>query len=236
MSQPEGDYRLLPIGQVIPSRDNPRQNHGPLNELRDSIKENGILEPLLVMNGPPFLLIAGERRWAAAKLAGLTEVPCIVRPMSQPARRVAMIVENLQRRGLEPIEEAEAYRQLVESGRSQREIAISVGKSQAHVSRRLLLLELPKAVQKQVAARTLPIDRALGYEPKPAAALTDEGSSGPDIFEADEALDRAWRELRQDTIDSGDRRSIQLLGAFAKAFKAYRTMLEASRPRVRDAS
>jgi ParB/RepB/Spo0J family partition protein len=215
-----GDYRLIPINQVHPASDNPRRNRGGLEELADSIKAQGILEPLIVeANGNGFRIIAGERRWAAAKLAKLTEVPCVVREMRERGRREAMLVENLQRRGLLPLEEAEAFETMVkELGYTQKEIAERIGKSQTYVSNRMALLYLPAYQQTQIQRGKL----------KPSNAL-NAGAAGPgpvDLFDADDELQAAWRAVRQDAIDSGDRTTIKLLAAFAKAFQAYKAALE----------
>jgi ParB/RepB/Spo0J family partition protein len=219
--RPEGPYQLIPIFLIQPARDNVRRDRGQLGELTASIKRKGVLEPLLVdARGDHFRIIAGERRWAAAKLAGLTAVPCIVRKGVDDYERLEdMLVENLQRRDLQPIEEAQAFdRMQTELGYSQRDIAQAIGKSQSYVSKRLLLLTLPAKVRREVAAGKLPMNEALGYQ-----------SAGPvDLFAADEDLQRAWLELRQNAIDTSDRVLLQLLGRFAKAFQVYKASLEAA--------
>jgi ParB/RepB/Spo0J family partition protein len=165
--RPEGLYQLIPIFLIQPARDNVRRDRGQLGELTASIKRKGVLEPLLVdARGDHFRIIAGERRWAAAKLAGLTAVPCIVRKGVDDYERLEdMLVENLQRRDLQPIEEAQAFdRMQTELGYSQRDIAQAIGKSQSYVSKRLLLLTLPAKVRREVAAGKLPMNEALGYQ------------------------------------------------------------------------
>jgi ParB family chromosome partitioning protein len=136
---------VLPLEKVHPAEDNVRRDVGDVKELAASIASVGILEPLIVMpaNGRGYTIVAGARRYAAAKVAGLAEVPCIVREFSDEQRAEAMLVENLQREDLDPLEEAAGYQRLAELGWSQRKIAERIGRSQSHVSKRVSLLELP---------------------------------------------------------------------------------------------
>jgi ParB family chromosome partitioning protein len=164
----EQAFESVPVSLIRPGPHNPRRDLGDLDGLVASIRAVGILEPLVVeryegpLNVEPYLLLAGHRRLAAAKLAGLVEVPCIVRATaSTPALRLEMaLVENLQREGLAPLDEADGYRELVKLGLSQRAIAERVGCSQSHVSKRLTLLELPSHVQKRVEKGTMPLEAA----------------------------------------------------------------------------
>lgn len=163
----EQTFALVPIDAIAPGPHNPRRDLGDLDGLVASIRAVGILEPLIldgVAGGPgtAYMLLAGHRRHAAAKLAGLEEVPCLIRQTeASPALRLEMaIVENLQREGLAPLDEADGYRELTKLGLSQRAIADRVGCSQSHVSKRLALLELPAPVQKRVENRTMPLEAA----------------------------------------------------------------------------
>jgi ParB/RepB/Spo0J family partition protein len=136
---------VLPIEKLHPAEDNIRRDVGDVKELAASIAAVGILEPLIVTpaNGRGYTVVAGARRYAAAKVAGLAEVPCIVREFTDEQRAEAMLVENLQREDLAPLEEAAGYQRLVDVGWSQRKIAQRVGVSQSQVSKRIALLELP---------------------------------------------------------------------------------------------
>jgi ParB family chromosome partitioning protein len=140
---------MLPAASIVPSGDNPRRDLGDLEELAASIAGVGLLEPLVVAKPTPdapevYPLVAGHRRLAAAQLAGLTELPCVVRAMSGREQLEAMLVENLQRTDLAPIEEAGAYGRLTtELGLSQRDLAARIGRSQSHIAKRLALLDLP---------------------------------------------------------------------------------------------
>lgn len=147
-------YADVEIGAIAPSRLNPRKrfDDDALAELADSIRRLGVLEPVLLRDskkaGPPFTLIAGERRWRAARRAGLTTIPARILAgiTDQQALEIALI-ENLQRRDLDPIEEAEGYRQLHEVLHlKQREIAERVGKSQPAIANAIRLLSLPEDV------------------------------------------------------------------------------------------
>lgn len=141
------DYFLCPIGRIQPMPGQPRQHFEPLalDELSASIRETGIIQPLVVRAaGDKFTLIAGERRLRAAELAGLKEVPVVVRDVSEREAFTLALVENVQREDLNPIEEAEAYRHLVEDfGMTHEDAAQRVGRSRVSVSNTLRLLQLP---------------------------------------------------------------------------------------------
>jgi len=141
------------IDQILPNPSQPRQaiDEESLSELAASIREHGILQPLIVSLGDKqdqYILIAGERRWRAARLVGMTAVPAIVRPATNQQRLELALIENLQRADLAPLDTAEAYRQLAEEFKlSHDEIAERVGKSRTAVTNTLRLLRLPDAVR-----------------------------------------------------------------------------------------
>lgn len=153
LSQPApGDVvRRVPLDQVVPSPLQPRKAFAPeqLTELMDSIREHGIIQPLIVRSvGGKLELIAGERRWRASKELGLKEVPLIVREASDRDVLEMALIENLQREGLSPIEEAEAYVRLSKDfNMRQEDIAQRVGKNRATVANAIRLLELPGNVR-----------------------------------------------------------------------------------------
>ena len=140
---------MIAPGKLKLAEDNVRQETGDVTDLAASMKSVGVLEPLLVTDDG--LVVAGSRRLAAAKKARLKEVPVIRRAYSDQERLEVMIVENLQREDLSPVEEAGGFKRLTDLGLNQRDVAAKVGCSQTHVARRLALLELPDKVQKQVA-------------------------------------------------------------------------------------
>jgi ParB family chromosome partitioning protein len=149
---PAGDgVRRVPLADVVPSPLQPRKEFAPeaLRELADSIREQGILSPLVARpRDGKFELIAGERRWRAARLAGLAEVPVLVREADDPTALELMLVENLQREGLNPLEEAQGFAELMARfGLTQEQAAQKVGRSRAGVANALRLLRLPAEAQ-----------------------------------------------------------------------------------------
>lgn len=142
------NIQQLKIAQITQAAYQPRQVFDPeaLAELAQSIREKGVLQPLLVRpTGTGYEIVAGERRWRASQLAGLQEVPALVRELSEREALEMAIVENLQREDLGPLEEARAYQALLSQGLKQEEVAQAVGKSRSAVTNSLRLLSLPDA-------------------------------------------------------------------------------------------
>lgn len=152
-------YAELPIGDITPNPRQPRTvfEEEALNELVHSIKEIGLLQPIVVRrvsNG--YELVAGERRWRASQLAGLTTIPAIIRETADDALLRDALLENLHRAQLNALEEAAAYQQLLDDfGCTQEELATRIGRSRPQVSNTLRLLRLPPNVQRRVAAGVL---------------------------------------------------------------------------------
>lgn len=144
----------LPIAQIKPNKGQPRKSfkEEDLSELTDSIRQNGVLQPLLVRKkGNEYEIVAGERRYQAAKAAGLDEVPVIIREVSDEDVFKLALIENLQRSDLTPLEEARGYRQLIkDKGLTQEELAHILSKSRSAITNTLRLLDLPKEVQSYV--------------------------------------------------------------------------------------
>jgi len=170
--------RQIPLDLLDPSPFQPRVAfpQESLDELADSIRARGILQPILARSHPMqperFYIVAGERRWRAAGLAGLHEVPAIVREMSDAEAATAALIENLQREDLNPMEEAEGYSRLLDEMRvTQEKLAETLGKSRSQVTNALRLLNLPPAVQAEVRKGTLSFGhaRALLSHPDPEA-------------------------------------------------------------------
>ena len=192
--------RQAPIEAIRPSSFQPRRRFADaeLDELAQSIREKGVLQPLLVrpLAEPEaevsFELIAGERRWRAAQRAGLHEVPILVRLLSDVETLEIALVENLQREDLSALEEAEAYTRLIrEFGRSQAALAEAVGKSRSHVANTIRLLSLPKSVRQMLETGSLSPGhaRALLALPDPAPAAEEVVARGLNV-RATEALVR----------------------------------------------
>jgi ParB family transcriptional regulator, chromosome partitioning protein len=144
--------REIPVEAVRPNPNQPRSHFEPddLDELAQSIREHGILQPVLVSEQPDgtYQLITGERRWRSAQLAGLSTLPAIIKEVTSQASLEMALVENIQRRDLNPLEEAIAFRQLLdEHGLTQDQLAQRLGKSRVAVTNTLRLLHLPTAVQ-----------------------------------------------------------------------------------------
>lgn len=141
----------VPIDKINPNPNQPRThfNETLLNELADSIRENGVLQPLLVRKkGKGYEIIAGERRYQASKIAGLEELPVIVKEVDYQKMLELALIENLQRSDLNPIEEAKGYRQLIKaSGMTQEALSKAVSKSRSSITNSLRLLDLPEPVQ-----------------------------------------------------------------------------------------
>lgn len=142
----------LPINEIIPNKDQPRKtfDEGALQELADSIVQHGVLQPLLVRPLPAggYQLVAGERRWRASRIAGLKEVPVVIKELSDVETMEIAIIENLQREDLNPIEEAEGLQALIDRcGFTQEDVAVSVGKSRPAIANSLRLLKLPSEVR-----------------------------------------------------------------------------------------
>lgn len=144
----------LPLSKIIPNKDQPRKLFKPeeLAELSDSISQNGVLQPLLVRKkGMNYEIVAGERRYQAAKLAGLKEVPVIIKDISDDEVFKLALIENLQRSDLSPLEEARGYRQLIKDRNlTQEQVSKLLSKSRSAVTNTLRLLDLPKEVQEFV--------------------------------------------------------------------------------------
>jgi ParB family transcriptional regulator, chromosome partitioning protein len=147
-------FRQVAVEQIKANPDQPRGrfDDDALEELAESMKEVGVLQPIVVTESPDgYVLIAGERRWRAAKRAGITQIPAVIRETVGKSTLVEALVENLQREDLTPMEEARAYQQLLENyGMTQEAVATRVGKSRPAVSNTLRLLQLPKPVQELV--------------------------------------------------------------------------------------
>jgi ParB family transcriptional regulator, chromosome partitioning protein len=146
------DTRTLPVAFLRPGRLQPRKqfDEQPLADLAASIKEKGVLSPILVRPlGPDtYEIVAGERRWRAAQIAKLHDVPVVVREMADDQALEIAIIENVQRADLNAIEEGAAYEELVTRfGRTQEDVAREVGKSRSHVANTIRLLKLPEAVK-----------------------------------------------------------------------------------------
>ena len=187
---PQTGVRSLAIDALEPGPFQPRSsfNAESLAELVDSIRTQGVLQPLLARSHPAksgqYQIIAGERRWRAAQQAGLHEVPVLLRELSDADAMAASLVENLQRQDLNPIEEAEGFRRLQdEFGLTQEQLGQAVGKSRSHVANIMRLLQLPPSVRRDVQDGRLTSGhaRALLSHPDPEQAARQVISRGLNV-------------------------------------------------------
>jgi ParB family chromosome partitioning protein len=156
------DQRSLPLAALKPGRFNPRRNfsQAQLEELAASIRERGLVQPLVVRpsmtDAETFEIVAGERRWRAAQLANLHQVPVVVRELTDQEAVELAIIENVQREDLNSIEEGEGYKLLMDGhGYTQEDLAKVIGKSRSHLANTLRLLKLPDSVQELVRSGAL---------------------------------------------------------------------------------
>ncbi len=154
----------LPIEHIISNQNQPRKDFSPdeLNSLASSIKETGIIQPILVRkNNDLYEIVAGERRWRAAQIAQMHEVPVVIKELTDEEVVKISIIENIQRVDLNPIEEANSYNQLIRDfGYTQEKVAASLGKSRSYITNLLRLLSLPQSVIKHLKEGKLTIGHA----------------------------------------------------------------------------
>ena len=160
----ESSYFLCPIEEIKPNRAQPRKTFGSakLDELAASIREKGIIQPIVVIKkGSHFEIIAGERRWRAAQKAGLHEVPVVIQDVSENTALEMALIEKIQREDLNAIEEAEAYHALMDKiGLSHEELARRVGKDRSTVANSLRLLKLPEEIKRDIIMERLTMGHA----------------------------------------------------------------------------
>ncbi len=214
-AQPPG-LRQIPLDLLDPNPFQPRVAfpQESLEELAASIRVRGILQPILARSHPTqperFYIIAGERRWRAAGIAGLHEVPAIVREMSDAEAATAALIENLQREDLNPMEEAEGYSRLLDELRiTQDKLAEAIGKSRSQVTNALRLLNLPQSVQDEVRKGTLSFGhaRALLAHPDPEAMAGVVRARGLTVRQTEALASRgAAGKAAAGKAPSGDRR------------------------------
>jgi ParB family chromosome partitioning protein len=160
----EKTYMDLPIDEITPNQYQPRTNFDEesLNELAQSIKSDGVIQPVIVRrSGSGFELITGERRWRAAKLAGLKTIPAVIRDVSEFRTLEWALIENIQRQDLNPLEEATAYASLIDDFHlTQEELAQRVGKDRSSIANYLRLLRLPDEIKEKIERNELSMGHA----------------------------------------------------------------------------
>lgn len=222
MAEPSAPGRAIKLALIDAGPFQPRGHVDPaeLDELTASIAQQGVLQPILVRPHATlpnrFEIIAGERRWRAARASGLVEIPCLVRAMSDQNAMAAALVENLQRQDLNPIEEAEGFRRLIqEFGLTQEELGTALGKSRSHVANQLRLLQLPTAILAHVGARRLSAGhaRAVLSSNDPEAAAEMIVAQGLSVRQAEELCSKPLPTSLKQMADRPQRRSDPNLAA-----------------------
>ena len=193
----EGTVQMLPVGKITPHPDQPRRHFDDeaLGELARSIEARGMIQPIVVRpQGTHYQIVAGERRWRAAQRAQLHQVPVIVRDFDEAETLEIALVENIQREDLNAIEEAEAYKRLIDDfGHSQAALARLVHKSRSHVANLLRLLDLPDAVRAMVVSGELEMGhaRAIISAPDAEALARLIAAQGLSVRQAEDLARRA---------------------------------------------
>ncbi len=224
----DSTYFLCPIDAIQPNAYQPRQkmNSEALEELAASIADKGILQPLVVREvegGGGYELIAGERRLRAAKLVGLTEVPVIRREADAQNRLELALIENIQRQNLNPLEEAEAYRQLIdEFGLTQEQVAKQVGKERSTVTNTLRILLLPEFAREDVANGVLTMGHArvllsLDSVEGQRAARDEIVTKGLSVRQAEALVKRAKQKAKGATVKRARREKVGIPDSYCKA-------------------
>jgi ParB family chromosome partitioning protein len=209
--QPDVDH-YVPIEFISRNPRNPRRDFNPddLQDLANSIRQHGVVQPIVVRQGVdnPYEIIAGERRWRAAQLAGLVDMPVLVRNVDDRTALEIAIVENVQRADLNPLEEAEGYEQLIaEHGYTQNDLGDIIGKSRSHVANSLRLLKLPVPVRELLSSGALSAGhaRAIVSTSDPVALAKTIVANGLSVRDAE-------RLAQKDAAGSGKSNGAQQAG------------------------
>ncbi|MEM7678640.1 MAG: ParB/RepB/Spo0J family partition protein [Myxococcota bacterium] len=214
----DGEKRMgalsVPIEDVRPNRHQPRKtfDDAALAELAESIREHGLMQPILVRKrGQNFEIIAGERRWRACQKAGLKEIAVIVKDLADTAVFEWALIENIQREDLNPIEEAEAYRRLLDNtGMTQEQLALRVSKDRSTIANALRLLKLPDEVRRQVIAGALSMGHARALLSLESAddmvkMARDVVKRGLSVREVEKAVRTLRKKASEEESESGSR-------------------------------
>jgi len=209
--------RSLPVAFLKPNRFQPRRffDANELKELAGSIKEKGVLQPILVRptdNKEMFEIVAGERRWRAAQLAKLHEVPVIIRPFSDGESLEIAIIENVQRAGLNAIEEAMGYQELINKfSYTQEQMSDVIGKSRSHIANMLRLLKLPDSIKEMITDGRLSAGhaRTLVGVPNPEQMAKDILSGGLNVRQAEKKAAAPKAPPKKATTKDADTKALE---------------------------
>jgi len=201
--EPAEGVREIEIARIRPNPRQPRMrfDEAALDELAESIAERGVLQPILLRpDGDGFQIIAGERRWRAAQRAQLHAIPAIVRDVDDSGTAELALIENIQREDLNAIEEADAYKQLIDLyGHTQEQLGKIVHKSRSHVANLLRLLELPEKIRQSLVRGDISMGhaRAVATAPDPEALTAEIIAKGWSVRQAEERAKRARKGPRE---------------------------------------
>jgi ParB family chromosome partitioning protein len=227
-----GGVREIEVARIKPNPEQPRMqfDEDALDELAESIRERGVLQPILLRpDGEDFMIIAGERRWRAAQRARQHTIPAIVRDIDESTTAELALIENIQRQDLNALEEAEGYRQLIRRhGHTQDDVGRIVHKSRSHVANLLRLLDLPEFVRQSL----LKGDISMGHA-RAIATADDPEELTREIIAKGYSVRQAEGRARRDKARSGRDPDIKRSGA-SKALKAVDTDLEALQRQLGD--
>jgi len=216
----------IPIEQIHPNPNQPRKRFesAPLDDLVASIKEKGVLQPLIVRpSGDGYEIVAGERRWRAAQQAQLHSLPVLVRDFSDTEVLEVAIIENIQRADLNPVEEAAGYRQLMDRfGHTQEKMAEALGKSRSHIANLLRLLQLPPSVQSYLADGTLSAGhaRALITAEDPEGLARKVISGGLSVRETEALVKKAGQAGSENIFSGGRKKKAPVKDADTRALES----------------
>jgi len=216
--------REVEISRITPNPNQPRVefNEEALDELADSIRERGVLQPILIRPvGDEYMIIAGERRWRAAQRAQLHEIPAIVREVDESTVAEIALIENIQREDLNPLEEAEGYKQLINRhSHTQDGVSRIVHKSRSHVANLLRLLDLPDSVKQSLSRGDISMGhaRAIATASDPEALVREIVAKGLSVRQA-EALAKQGKSGRGTAVARGARNASKVADADLQALE-----------------
>ncbi|HEX5236935.1 MAG TPA: ParB/RepB/Spo0J family partition protein [Sphingomicrobium sp.] len=227
-----GGVREIELARIRPNPNQPRVqfDEDALDELADSIRRRGVLQPILLRSdGDAYMIVAGERRWRAAQRAQLHAIPAIVREMDESTTAELALIENIQRQDLNPLEEAQGYKQLIKRhGHTQDALAQIVHKSRSHIANLLRLLDLPEFVKESLLKGDISMGhaRAVATAPDPAALTSEVIRRGLSVRQAEE-------QARRERLTPGPGSDIARASA-RNAAKAAQSDLEALQRQLGD--
>lgn len=217
----EGGVLYVDLNDIKPNAAQPRKvfDEEKLEELAASIRQHGLIQPIVLRKlGKGYEIVAGERRWRAARLAGLKEVPCIVKELTEEENMLLAIVENMQREDLNPIEEAEGLKKMIDTyGLTQEQVSYSVGKSRPYITNSLRLLKLPGRVQQLTAegkittghARALAAVKSQQRQIDLAARAAKEGLSVRQIEQLAKETKQPQEKKKTRKVKSADEKRVE---------------------------